>query len=123
MKQLANEKKLDIWNNVVEKANKDFEGNKKQFRSFVGRTKPKNKKISSLNSEAGISVSNTKGKLQILQQHYHLLRTSVVYSAFGNEWKLKVEEKVLDYSKKNLKILEEKILLSVCQRSGGMTYS
>ena len=31
VKQLVIEKKLDMWNNIVEKANKDFESNKKQF--------------------------------------------------------------------------------------------
>ena len=85
VKQLVIEKKLDMWNNIVEKANQDFEGNKKQFWSFVGqRTKCKNKTISSLKSEAGISVSRTKGKFQILQQHYQLLGTSVVDSAFDD---------------------------------------
>ena len=42
VKQLVIEKKLGMWNNVVKKANQDFEGNKKQFWSFVGRTKCKN---------------------------------------------------------------------------------
>ena len=28
MKQLVIEKKLDMWNNIVEKANQDFEGNR-----------------------------------------------------------------------------------------------
>ena len=52
VKQLVIEKKLDMWNNIVENANQDFEGNKKQFWSFVGRrTKCKNKTISSLKSE------------------------------------------------------------------------
>ena len=63
VKQLVIKKKLDMWNNnfIVEKANQDFEGNKKQFWSFVGRrTKCKNKTISSLKSEAGISVSAPK---------------------------------------------------------------
>ena len=49
VKQLVIKKKLDMWNNIVEKENQDFEGNKKQFWSFVGRrTKCKNKTISSL---------------------------------------------------------------------------
>ena len=107
VKQLVIEKKLDMWNNIVEKANQDFEGNKKQFWSFVGRrTKYKNKTISSLKSEAGISVSSTKGKLQILLQHYQLLGTSVADSAFDDEGKLEVEEKVLEYSKQNLEDLD-----------------
>ena len=107
VKQLVIKKKLDMWNNIVEKANQDFEGNKKQFWSFVRRrTKCKNKTISSLKSEAEISVSSTKDKLQILQQHYQLLGTGVVDSAFDDEWKLEVEEKVLEYSKQNLKDLD-----------------
>ena len=36
VKQLVTEKKLQIWNKVVEKANSD-EGNKKKFWAFVGR--------------------------------------------------------------------------------------
>ena len=84
-----------------------FTGYEKQFWSFVGRkTKCKNKTISSLKSEAGVSVSSTKGKLQILKQHYQLLGTSMVDSAFDDEWKLEVEEKVLDYNKQNLKDLD-----------------
>ena len=97
MKQLVIEKKLDMWHNIVEKASQDFESIKKQVWSFVSRkTNCKNKTISSLKSEAGISVSSTKGKLQILQQHYQLLGTSVVDSAFDDEWKLEAEEKVLE---------------------------
>ena len=73
MTQLLFEKKLDMWN-VGKKANKEIEGNKKQFWSFVGkRTICKNKMISSLKSEAEISVSSIKDKLQILQHHYQLL--------------------------------------------------
>ena len=37
VKQLVIEKKLNIWNEVVEKANSDFEGNRKEFWAFVGR--------------------------------------------------------------------------------------
>ena len=96
---LVIEKKLNMWIHIVERANQDFEGNKKQFWFFVGRrTKCKNKTISSLKSEAGISVSSTKGKLQILKQHYQILVTSVVDSAFDDEWKLEVEEKIREYS-------------------------
>ena len=85
VKQLVFKKKLDMWNNIVEKANQNFEGNKKQFWSFVGRrTKCKNGTISSLKSESGISVSRTKGKFQILQLHYQLLGTSVVVHLMTN---------------------------------------
>ena len=43
VKNLVVEKKLKVWNEVVEKANSDFEGNRKEFWAFVGRrTKAKN---------------------------------------------------------------------------------
>ena len=37
VKHLVMEKKLNVWNGVVEKANADFEANKEEFWSFVGR--------------------------------------------------------------------------------------
>ena len=38
-----------------------------------------------MKNEAAMSVSSTKGKLQILQQHYQLLGASVVDNAFDDE--------------------------------------
>ncbi len=37
-------KNLDIWNEVIEKANKDFHKNKKEFWAFMGRTSKGNRK-------------------------------------------------------------------------------
>ena len=37
MKDLVREKKLAVWNEVAEKANVDFDGNKKDFWALVGR--------------------------------------------------------------------------------------
>ena len=46
VKELVREKKLNIWREVVEKANTDFDGSKKEFWAFVGRrTKGNRKKI------------------------------------------------------------------------------
>ena len=56
-----------IWNEVVEKANSDFEGNRKEFWAFVGRrTKGRKGRISVLRSDAGVSVSSTKGKFRVI---------------------------------------------------------
>ena len=76
VKELIREKKLNIWREVVEKANT---GNKKEFWAFVGRrTKGKRKNIPSLKSEAGVSVTSTRGKLEVLQRHYqHLGKLSL----------------------------------------------
>ena len=41
VKELVREKKLTMWREVVEKANVDFEGSRKEFWAFVGRTKAK----------------------------------------------------------------------------------
>ena len=49
VKQLVIEKKLNIWNELVEKVNTDFDENKKEFWAFVGRkSKGKKKNIASL---------------------------------------------------------------------------
>ena len=49
VKELVRQKKLTMWKEVVEKANVDFEGSRKEFWAFVGRrTKAKNRSIASL---------------------------------------------------------------------------
>ena len=54
--------KLDIWNEVIEKANKHFHENRKEFRAFVGRTsKGSRKGIASLRNSSGSCVTGTKG--------------------------------------------------------------
>ena len=45
VKELVGEKKLTIWNEVVEKVNVDFDGNRKEFWAFVGRRTKGKKKI------------------------------------------------------------------------------
>ena len=97
VKQLVIEKKLNIWNEVVEKANSDFEGNRKEFWAFVGRrTKGRKGGITVLRSDAGVSVSSTKGKLNILQSHYERLSSSSVEAAFDDNWREEVENIVRD---------------------------
>ena len=59
--------KLDIWNEVVKKVSADFEGSRKVFWGFVGReTKGKYKNIASLKSKAGVLVTSTQGKMEVL---------------------------------------------------------
>ena len=66
VKELVREKKLTIWNEVVEKVNVDFNGSRKEFWAFVGRrTKGKQKNITSLKSDTGVSVTSTRGKLEV----------------------------------------------------------
>ena len=99
VKELVQEKKLNIWREVVEKANTDFDGNKKEFWAFVGkRTKGKRKKnIPSLKSEAGVSVTSTRGKLEVLQRYYQQLGKLSLDSNFDAEWKEEVESNVSRY--------------------------
>ena len=74
VKEAVREKKLSIWIEVFEKVNPDFEGSRKEFWAFVGRrTKGKYKNITSLKSKAGVSVSSTQGKLEVLRRHYEEL--------------------------------------------------
>ena len=66
VKDLVRQKKISIWNEVIEKANADFEGSRKEFWAFVSRrSKGKKKNIASLKNEGGISVTSTRGKLQM----------------------------------------------------------
>ena len=54
VKDLIRRKKIDIWNDVVEKVNTDYERCRKEFWAFVGRmTKGKKKAIASLRSDKG----------------------------------------------------------------------
>ena len=56
-KEVKREKKCSIWNEVVERANADFESNRKEFWGFVNkRTKGKKKVIASLRNDRGISL-------------------------------------------------------------------
>ena len=95
VKELVREKKLTIRNEVVEKVNVDFDGSRKEFWAFVGRGKKKN--ITSLKSDAGVSVTSTRGKLEVLQKHYHHLGKISVDSDFDANWKEEVESKVSSY--------------------------
>ena len=48
VKNLVREKKLNIWRGVVEKANTDFDGSRKEFWAFVSTKGKRKKNISSL---------------------------------------------------------------------------
>ena len=99
VKQLVIEKKLNIWNELVEKVNTDFDENRKEFWAFVGRkSKGKKKNIASFKSDAGLSLTSTRGKLEVLQRHYQLLSKMSVDSMFDADWKEEVEENVKGYS-------------------------
>ena len=89
VKQLVTEKKLQIWNEVVDKANSDYEGNKKEFWAFVGR-RTKGKKKGIVRNSAGVPVTSTKGELGVLKTHYRHLGSCSVNSAFDDSWKEEV---------------------------------
>ena len=98
VKELVREKKLTIWNEVDEKVNVDFDWSRKEFWAFVGRrTKGKKKNITSLKSDAGVSVTSTRGKLEVLQKHSQRLGKISVDSDFDANWKEEIESKVTSY--------------------------
>ena len=95
VKNLVIEKKLNNWNEVLEKANSDYDGNRKEFWAFVGRrTKGRKRAISALRNNAGVSITSTKGKLRIFQSHYQDLGSKSVDDAFDEDWKQEVESKI-----------------------------
>ena len=58
----------------MERANSDFESNRKEFWAFVGRrTKGKRRGITALRNSAGVSVTSTKGKLEVLKRNWALV--------------------------------------------------
>ena len=82
VKELVRGKELIIWNEVVEKVNVDFDGSRKESWAFVGRrTKGKKKNITSLKSDAGVSVRSTRGKLEVLQKHLGKIRVDSDFDA------------------------------------------
>ena len=88
VKQLVIEKKLNIWNELVEKVNRHFNENRKEFWAFVGRkSKGKKKNIASLKSDTGLALTSTRGKLEVLQRHYQLLSKMSVDGVFDSDWK------------------------------------
>ena len=97
VKELVREKKLTIRNEVVEKVNVDFDGSRKEFWAFVGRRTKGKKNITSLKSDTGVSVTSTRGKLEVLQKHYQHLGKISVDSDFDANWKEEVESKVSSY--------------------------
>ena len=67
VKNLVVQNKLEVSNEEVERANSDFEGNRKEFWAFVGRrTKGKMRGMTTCRNGAGASVISTKGKLGII---------------------------------------------------------
>ena len=71
------------------------EGNRKKIWPFVGRrTKGKRRGVSALRNSAGVSVTSTKGKLEVLKRHYQQLGTCSVDTAFDDSWKEEVDKKV-----------------------------
>ena len=78
--------------------NTDFDENRKEFWAFVSRkSKGKKKNIASLKSDTGLSLTRTRGKLEVLQRHYQLLSKMSVDSVFDADWKEEVEENVKGY--------------------------
>ena len=118
-------KKLDSWNEVIDEANEDFYENRKEFWAFVGRTSKGNRKgIVSLKSTSGSCVTSTKGKLEVLQEHYERLGTASVDDQFDDSWKQYVENKVPEYNRScidNIFTLNE--VIQGRMREGKHTYA
>ena len=86
---------------MIEKAklNEDFHENRKEFWAFDGRTSIGSRKgIASLRSTSGSCVTSTKGKLEVLREHYERLGTASVDDQFDDSWKEHIEKKVTEYS-------------------------
>ena len=54
--------------------------------------------IASLKSDTGLSLTSTRGELEVLQRHYQLLSKMSVGSVFDADWKEEVGDNVKCYS-------------------------
>ena len=76
IKELVRKKKLDIWKEVIEKANKGFMKTGKSFGHLLaGSSKGSRKGITSLRNRSGSCVTSTEGNLEVLREHDERLRT------------------------------------------------
>ena len=86
--------------------------------AFVGRrTKGKRRGITALRNSAGVSVTSTRGKLEVLKRHYQQLGTCSVDTAFDDSWKEEVDKKVYEFPTdcvENVLDLEE---IALCVRN------
>ena len=81
--------------------NTDFYENRKEFwprHLLVEKQKVKKKNIASLKSDTGLSLTSTRGKLEVLQRHYQLMSKMSVDIVFDADWKEEVENNVNGYS-------------------------
>ena len=102
-KEVKETKENSIWNEVIEKTNADFEGSRKEFWAFVSRRlKGKKKNIASLKNEGGISVTSTRGKLQ--------MSVWVEGSNFDDDWNEEFEDRVNNYCKCASELFEDEVL-------------
>ena len=74
------------------------------------------KNIASLKNEGGISVTSTRGKLQILQSHYERLGKVSEGSDFNDDWKEEVEDRV-NSCKCASELYEDEVLEKVKDRN------
>ncbi len=98
IKELVRKKKIDGWNEVIEKANKDFHENRKEFWAFFGKTsKGSRKGIASLRSTSGSCVTSIRESwkyyVSIMKgwiQHYWMI-------IFDDSWKEHIDKKMTEY--------------------------
>ena len=86
-----------------------MEGSRKEFWASVGRrTEGKRRGITSFRNSAGVSVTSTRGKLEVLKRHYRHLGTRSVDTAFDDSWKEEMDKKVCEFSNLPADCLENK---------------
>ena len=75
---------------------KFFMKNSKEFWASVGKTSKGNRCF--LRSTSSSCITSTKGKLEVLHEHYERLGTATVDEEFDDSWREHIEKKVTEYS-------------------------
>ena len=94
VKELVVKKKKGLWEEVVQKTNEDFEGGMKQMwvgiQGIVGKKRGGDTEITTLRSAEGKMVSSSKGKREVLVEHYRKLGTPTTNDNFDSEFEKEI---------------------------------
>ena len=88
--------KKGIWKDVVNKTNEDFDGGMKQMwvgtKGILGKQAGEaDTGIATLRAQNGIMVSSSKGKREVLVEHYRKLGTPTTNETFDAEFEKKID--------------------------------
>ena len=95
VKKMVEKKKKGVWEDVVRKPNEDFDGGMKQMRLGIqgnirNRAGKIDNEIATPRAQNGNTVSSSKGKREVLVEHYRKLGTPKPNAKFDAEFEKEI---------------------------------